>query len=252
MERDFQDQVVILTGGVGDIGRASAARFAAGGAKLALFDSDGGALDSVAGGLRAGGLSAKASLLRRLDVTDLDAVDAAVDEVHAKFGRIDILVNCAGIYRHQKVLEMSAEDWAQTLDVNLKGVFAACRAAGALMVGQETGGVIVNMASTAAKRGNPLHAHYCASKAGIIGFGRALAMELAPRVRVNVVAPGVIVSRMSSDMPELRKVTWKSQIPLDRFGLPAEVAEAICFLAGDRASYINGAILNVNGGMWMD
>ncbi len=252
MERDFQDQVVILTGGVGDIGRASAARFAAGGAKLALFDSDGGALDSVAGGLRAGGLSAKASLLRRLDVTDLDAVDAAVDEVHAKFGRIDILVNCAGIYRHQKVLEMSAEDWAQTLDVNLKGVFAACRAAGRWMSAQESGGAIVNLASVSAQRGSLLHAHYSAARAGVIGFGRSLALELAPKVRVNAVAPGIIDSRMIEEMIEARGEEWRKQIPLDRFGTPEDVADAICFLAGDRASYINGAVLNVNGGMWMD
>lgn len=245
MVREFLDMVVLITGGAGDIGRAAAARFADEGARVVLLDTD-----EV--GLSRAVEEVKGAVSRQVDVTELSDVKAAFKALHSELGRIDVLVNCVGIYRHRAILDMSAEEWDETLSVNLKGVFAACSAAGALMVGQETGGVIVNMASTAAKRGNPLHAHYCASKAGIIGFGRALAMELAPKVRVNVVAPGVIVSRMSSDMPELRRVTWKSQIPLDRFGLPAEVAEAICFLAGDRASYINGAVLNVNGGMWMD
>ena len=245
MVREFLDMVVLITGGAGDIGRAAAARFADEGARVVLLD-----IDEV--GLSRAVEEVKGAVSRQVDVTDLSDVEADFKALHLELGRIDVLVNCVGIYRHRAILDMSAEEWDETLSVNLKGVFAACSAAGALMVGQETGGVIVNMASTAAKRGNPLHAHYCASKAGIIGFGRALAMELAPKVRVNVVAPGVIVSRMSSDMPELRRVTWKSQIPLDRFGLPAEVAEAICFLAGDRASYINGAVLNVNGGMWMD
>ncbi len=245
MVREFLDMVVLITGGAGDIGRAAAARFADEGARVVLLDTDEVGLSRAVG-------EVEGAVSRQVDVTDLSDVEAAFKALHSELGRIDVLVNCVGIYRHRAILDMSAEEWDETLSVNLKGVFAACRAAGALMVGQETGGVIVNMASTAAKRGNPLHAHYCASKAGIIGFGRALAMELAPRVRVNVVAPGVIVSRMSSDMPELRKVTWKSQILLDRFGLPAEAAEAICFLAGDRASYINRAILNVNGGMWMD
>ncbi len=245
MVREFLDMVVLITGGAGDIGRAAAARFADEGARVVLLDIDEVGLSHAVG-------EVEGAVSRQLDVTDLSDVEAAFKALHSELGRIDVLVNCVGIYRHRAILDMSAEEWDETLSVNLKGVFTACSAAGALMVGQETGGVIVNMASTAAKRGNPLHAHYCASKAGIIGFGRALAMELAPRVRVNVVAPGVIVSRMSSDMPELRRVTWKSQIPLDRFGLPAEVAEAICFLAGDRASYINGAVLNVNGGMWMD
>ncbi len=277
MVRDFQDQVVILTGGAGDIAKASAARFAAGGAKLALFDSDGDGLDSIALELRAlelkalelrvselkagelepgesnvGESSSEKALLRRLDVTDVDAVGAAVDEVHAEFGRIDILVNCAGIYRHKKVLEMSAEDWAQTLDVNLKGVFAAGLAAGRWMSAQESGGAIVNLASVAAQRGSPLHAHYSASKAGIIGFGRSLALELAPRVRVNAVAPGIIDSRMIAEMLEVRGEEWRRQIPLDRLGTPEDVADAICFLASGRASYIKGAVLNVNGGMWMD
>ena len=200
MVREFLDMVVIITGGAGDIGRAAAARFADEGARVVLLDTDEVGLSRAVEEI-------KGAFSKQVDVTDLSGVEAAFKALHSELGRIDVLVNCVGIYRHRAILDMSAEEWDETLSVNLKGAFTACRAAGALMVGQETGGVIVNMASTAAKRGNPLHAHYCASKAGIIGFGRALAMELAPKVRVNVVAPGVIISRMSSDMPELRRVT---------------------------------------------
>jgi 3-oxoacyl-[acyl-carrier protein] reductase len=249
MAKEFDEKVVLITGGAGDIGRPAAAQFAEGGARVILLDLDEGGLEAARKELSGGGFEVGISTL---DVTDLDAVASTFGEIHEGMGRIDILVNGAGIYRHSAVLDMSAGEWDETLSVNLKSVFAASKAAGALMVEQESGGVIVNMASTAGKRGNPLHSHYCASKAGIIGFGRALAMELAPRVRVNAVAPGVIVSRMSSDMPDDRRVAWKGQVPLGRFGLPAEVADAICFLASDRASYINGAVLNVNGGMWMD
>ena len=245
MAQEFSGKVVVITGGAGDIGRVAAARFIEEGARVVLLDSDEVGLERVAGEIK--GASAK-----RIDVTDLENVEAVFSAVFAEYDGIDVLVNCAGIYRHAGVLEMSAKEWHETLDVNLTGVFAASKSAGALMIRQETGGVIVNMDSTAAKRGNPQHSHYCASKAGIVGFGRALAMELAPRVRVNAVAPGVIESRMSADMPGERRVSWMGQVPLGRFGLPTEVAEAIFFLASDRASYINGAVLNVNGGMWMD
>ena len=245
MDPDFQGRAVLITGGAGDIGRAAARRFQEGGARLFLLDSDAAALDSAAGDL-------PGAEARRVDVTNLAEVDAAFGEIRAACGRIDVLVNCAGIYRHRLVSEMSGEEWDETLAVNLKGVFAACRAAGKIMAAQEGGGAIVNLASIAAQRGSTLHAHYAASKAGIIGFGRGLAMELAPKVRVNAVAPGIIESRMIRDMRETRGEEWMRQIPLARFGTPDEVADAICFLASDRAAYINGAVLNVNGGMWMD
>ncbi len=245
MDPDFQGRAAVITGGAGDIGRAAARRFQEGGARVVLLDSDAAALDSALGDL-------PGAEARRVDVTDLGEVDAAFAEIHAALGRIDVLVNCAGIYRHRLVVEMSEEEWDETLSVNLRGVFAACRAAGKIMAAQEGGGAIVNLASIAAQRGSPLHAHYAASKAGIIGFGRGLALELAPKVRVNAVAPGIIESRMIRDMRETRGEEWMRQIPLARFGTPREVADAICFLASERAAYINGAVLNVNGGMWMD
>jgi len=249
MPDDFRDRLVLITGGAGDIARAAARLFAEGGAEVVLADADAAGVEAAAAGLRAGGARCEG---RVLDVTDMGAVEAAVGEVRGRAGRLDVLVNCAGIYRHRRVVEMSEEEWDQTLAVNLKGVFAACRAAGRVMAAQEGGGAIVNLASVSGQRGSPLHAHYCASKAGLVGFGRALALELAPRVRVNAVAPGIIDTRMTEEMLAVRGEEWRRQIPLDRFGSAAEVAEAICFLASERASYINGAVLNVNGGMWMD
>lgn len=246
MAREFEGRVVLITGGAGDIARAAARRFAEGGARLVLADTDATGLEAACADLKARGAGAEG---RALDVTDVGAVEAAVAGLG---GGLDVLVNCAGIYRHRLVVEMSEQEWDQTLDVNLKGVFSACRAAGRAMAARERGGVIVNLASVSAQRGSALHAHYCASKAGLIGFGRALAIELAPRVRVNAVAPGIIESRMIEEMLRVRGEEWRRQIPLARFGRPEDVAEAILFLASDRAAYINGAVLNVNGGMWMD
>jgi 3-oxoacyl-[acyl-carrier protein] reductase len=245
MTQEFLDRVVLITGGAGDIGRAAAARFSEQGAWVVLIDSDEVGLSRATSEIK--GASSK-----QIDVTDLACVEVAFAALHSELGRIDVLVNGAGIYRHRKVLDMSAEEWQETLDVNLTGVFAASKAAGTLMIGQESNSAIVNLASVAAQRGSTLHAHYCATKAGLVGFSRALAMELAPKVRVNSVAPGIIEGRMIAEMMAERGEQWRGQIPLDRFGTPGDVAEAIFFLASDRASYINGAVLNVNGGMLMD
>lgn len=250
MDRDFENKVVLLTGGAGDIGRAAAHRVIERGGRIVLTDQDGDGLRDALGDLNAPGAPAAESWL--LDVTDVNAVERVFGEIHAAAGRIDVLVNCAGIYRHQEVVAMSEVEWDATLDVNLKGVFATCRAAGRLMMAQAQGGVIVNLASVSAQRGSTLHAHYCASKAGVVGFGRALALELAPKVRVNAIAPGIIESRMIAEMLKTRGETWRQQIPLERFGAPEDVADAICFLSSDKSSYITGAVLNVNGGLWMD
>ncbi|OGL63467.1 MAG: hypothetical protein A3J27_03805 [Candidatus Tectomicrobia bacterium RIFCSPLOWO2_12_FULL_69_37] len=246
MAKEFEGRLVMITGGAGDIARAAARRFAEEGARLLLADTDAKGLDAACAELQAKGAGAEGRLL---DVTDVGAVEAAVESLR---GGLDVLVHCAGIYRHRLVAEMTEQEWDETLAVNLKGAFAVCRAAGRAMATRERGGAIVNLASVSAQRGSALHAHYCASKAGLVGFGRALALELAPRVRVNAVAPGIIESRMIADMLPVRGEEWKRQIPLARYGRPEDVAEAILFLAGDRASYVNGAVLNVNGGMWMD
>ncbi|MDA0999240.1 MAG: SDR family NAD(P)-dependent oxidoreductase [bacterium] len=249
MAGEFEGRLALVTGGAGEIGRAAARKFLAAGARVTLADLDEAELEAARVEFQAAGERLET---RTLDVADSGAVAEVIEGAHARHGRLDILVNCAGIYRHRAVLEMSDAEWDQTLEVNLRGTFAACRAAGGFMVKQERGGVIVNLASLAAQRGSPLHAHYCASKAGVIGFGRALAMELAPKVRVNAVAPGIIETKMTADMIPVRGEEWKRQIPAGRFGTADEVADAVCFLASDKAAYINGAVLNVNGGMWMD
>jgi 3-oxoacyl-[acyl-carrier protein] reductase len=247
MDRDFEDKLVLITGGAGDIGRATARQIVGAGGRVILTDTDEGGLRAALDDLEPG--SAESLFM---DVSDVNAVERVIEEAHASAGRLDVLVNCAGIYRHRSVVEMTEREWNDTLDINLKGVFAVCRVAGRLMMTQELGGVIVSLASISAQRGSRLHAHYGASKAGIIAFGRSLALELAPKVRVNAVAPGIIESRMISDMLEARGEEWRKGIPLGRFGKVEEVAEAICFLASDRASFINGAVLNVNGGMWLE
>ena len=186
-----------------------------------------------------------------VDVTDLEAVTSAVGEIQASLGGIDVLVNCAGIYRHKSIQEMSGEEWDQTLNVNLKGVFAACKAVGPSMANQESGGAIVNLASIAAQRGSPLHAHYCASKAGIIGFGRTLALELAPKVRVNAVAPGYIDTDMVAAVPAnvLEKII--TRIPVGRLGKAEEIARGVAFLVADDAGFVTGSTLSINGGQHM-
>jgi len=247
--REFERKTILITGGAGDIGRAMAFQFSACGAKLMLIDSDEESLVQAYKELDAGGAEVVSGCV---DVTDLESMTSFVRENQTSLKGIDVLINAAGIYQHKSIQEMSGEEWDQTLNVNLKGVFVTCKVVGPLMVNQESGGAIVNITSIAAQRGSPLHAHYCASKAGIIGFGRALALELAPKVRVNSVAPGIIKSKMILDMLSIRGEEWKHQIPLVRFGVPEDVADAVCFLASDRAAYINGAVLNVNGGMWMD
>lgn len=247
--REFERKTILITGGAGDIGRAMALQFATCGAKLILIDSDEEGLVQVYKELDAGGAEVVSGCV---DVTDLESMTSFVRENQRSLKGIDVLINAAGIYLHKSIQEMSEEEWDQTLSVNLKGVFVTCKVVGPLMVNQESGGAIVNLTSIAAQRGSPLHAHYCASKAGIIGFGRALALELAPKVRVNSVAPGIIKSKMILDMLAIRGEEWKHEIPLVRFGVPEDVADAVCFLASDRAAYINGAVLNVNGGMWMD
>lgn len=246
---EFEGRLALVTGGAGEIGRAAARKFLAAGARVTLADLDEKELESARDEF--GGAGGRVET-RVLDVADSGAVTEVIGDVHARHGKIDILVNCAGIYRHQAVLEMTDDEWDRTLGVNLRGTFAACRAAAGFMMKQESGGVIVNLTSLAGQRGSPLHAHYCASKAGVIGFGRALALELAPKVRVNAVAPGIIETKMTADMIPVRGAGWKRQIPAGRFGTADEVADAVYFLASDKATYINGAVLNVNGGMWMD
>jgi len=187
----------------------------------------------------------------RFDVADTAACAVAVDEVVKTAGRIDVLVNNAGVAIDGLAVRMKDEDWDRTLATNLKGAFALCRAAARPMMKQRSG-AIVNLTSVVGEMGNVGQAAYAASKAGLIGLTKSLARELASRnIRVNAVSPGFIDTDMTAGLNAELKAKMTEAIPLGRLGSADEVARAVLFLAGDAASYVTGEVLKVNGGMYM-
>ena len=186
-----------------------------------------------------------------LDVTSADGPAAMVAAALERHGRIDILVNNAGIARDQLLLRMKRDDWDQVLATNLTAAFACAQAVLKPMVKQRAGRII-SISSVVGQRGNAGQANYAASKAGLIGFSKSLAREVASRnITVNVVAPGLIETDMTRAITDQAQVDWAAQIPLGRPGAARDVAAAVCFLASDEASYITGQVLAVNGGMYM-
>jgi 3-oxoacyl-[acyl-carrier protein] reductase len=186
-----------------------------------------------------------------VDVTDAAAVDGLIKGVVEKHGKLDILISNAGITRDQLMLRMKRTDWDEVLATNLTASFTLCQAALKPMI-RARGGRIVAISSVVGQMGNAGQANYAASKAGLIGFCKSLAREVASRnVTVNVVAPGLIETDMTKAITEDAKTDWSAQIPLGRMGSPADIAAAVCFLASDEASYITGQVLAVNGGMYM-
>ena len=182
------------------------------------------------------------------DVRDEHAVDGMFTQIKEQLGSIDFVVNNAGIVRDRTVLKMTSEEWQQVIDTNLTGVFLVCQQAGHHLV---DGGRIVNLASISAVMGAYGQANYAAAKSGVIALTRVLSRELARRsINVNAVAPGVVLTEMGRSIPEPMLEQMKSQIPLDRFGTPDEIANAILFLCSDLSSYITGQTLHVNGGWW--
>ena len=185
------------------------------------------------------------------DVTDAAAVDGLIKSVVEKHGKLDILVSNAGITRDQLMLRMKRSDWDEVLATNLTASFTLCQAALKPMIRARSGRIIA-ISSVVGQMGNAGQANYAASKAGLIGFCKSLAREVASRqVTVNVVAPGLIETDMTRAITGDAKTDWSAQIPLGRMGSPAEVAAAVSFLASDEASYITGQVLAVNGGMYM-
>jgi 3-oxoacyl-[acyl-carrier protein] reductase len=242
----FQGKTAIVTGGARGIGLEVARQLAAGGATVVLVDVLADALKAAADALAAGGTLV---LTYVVDVTNEEAVEKMIDEVAEQLGPIDILVNNAGITRDDLLLRMEAAQWDLVMAVNLKGTFLLTKHACRYMVRQK-GGSIVNMASVSGLVGNPGQANYSASKAGVVGFTRTVARELARKnVRCNAVAQGFIDTDMTQVLPEKAKEMALAAIPMKRMGAAADVAHAVCFLASDEASYVTGHVLPVDGGM---
>jgi 3-oxoacyl-[acyl-carrier protein] reductase len=197
-------------------------------------------------------LAAQGGFGLALDVTDAAALDAAIDAIVKQHGGLHVLVNNAGITRDMLAMRLKDEDWDAVIDTNLKAVFRASRAAIKPMMKQRFGRII-NITSVVGASGNPGQANYCAAKAGVAGMTRSLARELGSRnITVNCVAPGFIATDMTEVLPEAQKAALMQQIPLGRLGSPADIAEAVAFLAGPQAGYITGTELHVNGGMFMN
>ena len=244
---DLSGKVAIVTGASRGIGRGIATLLAARGAMVVAAARGDNAAATVAEIQAAGGRAEVVSL----DVTDGQSVEAMVAGTIERHGRIDILVNNAGIARDQLMLRMKRDDWDQVIATNLTSAFTCVQAVLRPMIKQRAGR-IVSISSVVGQSGNAGQVNYAASKAGLIGFTKALAREVASRnVTVNVVAPGLIETDMTKAITGKAQGEWAAQIPLGRLGTPADIAGAVCFLASDEASYITGQVLAVNGGMYM-
>jgi 3-oxoacyl-[acyl-carrier protein] reductase len=244
---DLSGKTAIVTGASRGIGRGIATLLASRGAHVVAAARGDNAAGTVAEIQQAGG---RADVMA-LEVTDAAAVDAMVAATLQRHGRIDILVNNAGITRDQLMLRMKRDDWDQVLATNLTAAFTVVQAVLKPMIKQRAGRII-SISSVVGQTGNAGQANYAASKAGLIGFSKALAREVASRrITVNVVTPGLIETDMTKAISDKAQGDWASAIPLGRLGTPADIAAAVCFLASDEASYITGQVLAVNGGMYM-
>jgi 3-oxoacyl-[acyl-carrier protein] reductase len=240
-------KTALVTGASRGIGRAIAERLAAQGATVVAAARGDHANDCVAA-LKTRGLKAEAL---SLDVTDAAALESVPAGIIDRHGRLDIVVSNAGITRDQLLMRMKREDWDAVMATNLTAMFVLAQAAMRPMLKQR-GGRIIAVSSVVGQMGNAGQTNYAASKAGLEGFVKALAREVASRtITVNAVAPGMIETDMTRAVAEKAQVDWASQIPLGRLGRVDEVAAAVCFLASDEAAYITGHVLAVNGGMYM-
>jgi 3-oxoacyl-[acyl-carrier protein] reductase len=243
---DLSGQVALVTGASRGIGRAIAVGLAACGASVAGVARTVDALQGTLQAIREAGGSAEGYAA---DVSKTEDVQRVVEEVEAKFQRIHILVNNAGITRDGLVLRMDDSAWQDVIDTNLKGTFLFCRAVGACMI-RARYGRIINISSVSGLMGNPGQANYSASKAGVIGFSKTVARELAARnITVNVVAPGFITTDMTDVLPEKVKTEVKERVPLRRLGTPEDIADLVRYLASPGASYLTGQVIAVDGGM---
>lgn len=244
----LKDKVALVTGASQGIGRATARALAEAGAKVAIAARNEQQLRTLAAEIAAAGGEA---LAVPMDVGDAAQVKTGFQATLGKFGRLDILVNNAAITRDTLALRMKLDDWESVLRTNLTGAHLCIQQALGAMLKQRSGRII-NITSVVAETGNAGQANYVASKAGLIGLTRAIAVEVASRsITVNAVAPGFITTPMTDPLPNELKEKMKSLIPLGRFGTDGDVASAVVFLASDEAAYITGQVLGVNGGMHM-
>ncbi len=243
-------RVVVITGGSKGIGRATAMRFAEENAKIILihYDPDEAASREALDLLSEKGVEAES---HKVDVASYEDVKVLFKDVLDRFGKIDVLINNAGITRDTLLMRMSEQDWDLVMGVNLKSAFNCTQAVIRAMMKQRQGS-IVNISSVAGQIGNAGQANYSASKAGIIGLTKTVAREVAPRgITVNAVAPGFINTEMTQVLPEKVKESYRSQIPLGRMGEPEDIAETVYWLCSEAAGYITGQTIPVNGGMFM-
>lgn len=240
-------RTALVTGASRGIGRAIAMRLAAQGAHV-VAAARGDHANATVDAIRQAGGSADAA---SVDVADAAQIDAFVADALARHGRIDILVNNAGITRDQLMLRLKREDWDAVIATNLTAAYALTQAVLKPMIRQKQGRIVC-ISSVVGQAGNAGQANYAASKAGLIGFAKAVALEVASRnITVNVVAPGMIETDMTRALTETARDEWAAKIPLRRLGTPDDVAAAVCFLASDEAAYITGQVLAVNGGMYL-
>lgn len=243
---NLDGKIAMVTGAARGIGQATALKLAAEGADIALCDLQKDWIAETEAKVRDLGHRAESFAV---DVSSSEDVTRAVGEVEKAFGRIDVLVNNAGITKDGLLMRMTEDDWDAVLDINLKGAFLCTKAVSRLMMKQRAG-AIVNVASIIGLIGNPGQCNYSASKGGLIAFTKTVAKELAARnIRANAVAPGFISTKMTESLPEDVQKKMLENIPLKRFGTPEDVANVISFLAGDEAAYVSGQVLTVCGGM---
>ena len=243
---ELTGKVALVTGASRGIGRGIALALAGLGAHV-VAAARGNNADATVEAIRAAG---GAATVVSADVTDSASVEAMIAAALAVNGRLDVLVNNAGVARDQLMLRMKRADWDEVLATNLTAAFTIVQAALKPMIRQR-GGRIISIGSVVGQMGNAGQANYAASKAGLVGFSKAIAREVASRqITVNVVAPGLIATDMTQALTDKTQGDWSAQIPLGRIGTPEDVAAAVCFLASDEASYITGQVLAVNGGMY--
>ena len=245
---ELKEKVALVTGAAQGIGKAVALMLARHGAEVIVADVN---LEKAAETAREVEAAGRGAMAVKVDVTRLSDVEQMVESALGRFGKIDILINNAGIARDKLILRMSEEDWDAVLDVNLKGTFN-CTKAVIKHMSKQRSGKIVNIASVVGEMGNAGQANYSASKAGVIGLTKTIAREFAQRgINVNAIAPGYIQTQMTDVLPDKAKEELKRMIPMERLGQPEDVAHAVLFLVSGASSYITGQVLKVNGGIYM-